>query len=163
MMKTSDIDQHIPSAGVYRAVAGGGFNGAFSKTVGAALTKGAKDGLEVVSVNLPRLYRQTNEKGKKLRGAMLVSLAELGYDCSLIDNRGWHYWQEDEDRDKVCESPAAKPKKKMETADEKLLKSAAKVQDNNSDDVWEAKADIKANYPCRVEIKARAPMAVKYS
>lgn len=160
MMKTSNIAQHIPSAAAYRAAAGGGFDGDFAKKVGDALMKGAKDGLEVVSVDLPRLYRQTNEKGKKLRGTMMVALAELGYQCLLINNRGWHWW-DDEERDVVCDSPAAKPKKKPETADEKLLKTASKVKDNNSDEVWEAK-DETDNYPCRVEIKAPAPMKVRY-
>lgn len=94
---TNKLRDKIIPGWAYREKAAQDFADApFADVVARAIEDGVKKGVETVSIDLPRLYKQKNDKGRSLRGRLVAAMIVMEYRVTIIDNEGFHWWKDDE-------------------------------------------------------------------
>ena len=69
----------------------------FATTINDKIREMAAQKVPVFKIELPRLYRQFNEKGKKLREEMKAAIEVAGFETRFISNLDETYWDGEDD------------------------------------------------------------------
>lgn len=113
----------------YRDKAGAVVPLKFAKIVNDKLRESAEKGLMDIEIELPRLYRQLNKKGKELRTKLATGVECAGYKCKWEDNVGGYYHEDQNDANtNSCKSDDYVPTPYIDDCDNKKTKTKPTVR-----------------------------------